>query len=97
MGLLVAWSCLIASFTGSWGLVYKGVQKADGDVTVREGPRRQQQNRCTEQQTASPCCEKFPLILGVNTHTQRHTDAAESRNRHDFFQTEAESLIIQVF
>lgn len=28
-------------------------KEADGDVTVREGPRRQQQNRCTEQQTAS--------------------------------------------
>lgn len=75
-GLLVAYYCLVASCTGSWGLAYKGVGKADGDVTVREGPRRQQ-NRCTERQTATSCCEKCLLIFffsllgeGVNSETQ---------------------------
>lgn len=76
--LLVAYSCRLPVALGSWGLVYKRVQKADGDVRVREGPRRQQQRRCTQQQTASSCCEKFPLILCVKpqtctAHTYTHT------------------------
>lgn len=94
LGLLVAYSCLVASCTGSWGLIYKGVQKADGDVTVREGPRRQQ-NRCTEQQTAASCCEKCLLIFGGWTlrHTYKtHAHTVESQDSPDsflFFKTEA--------
>lgn len=88
LGLLVAYSCLVGSCFGSWGLIYKGAQKADGDVTVRKGPCCQQ-NRCTEQQTASSCCEEFLLIFGCglsDTHT--HTHSWKSRQPR-FFKTEA--------
>lgn len=40
---------------------------------MRKGPNSQQQNRCTEQQTALSCCERFPLILGVKCQTCTHT------------------------
>lgn len=80
---LVAYSCLVASCIGSWGLVYKRVLKADGDVTMREGPHSQQQNRFTVQQTALSFCEKFPLILSMKSQTctqlklQKNQDISE--------------------
>lgn len=97
LGLLVAYSCLVAVCTGSWGPINKGVQKADGDVTVREGPHRQQQNRCTEQQTASSYCEKFPLILVSDMQTCTvHTHSWKSR-QPCVFKTEAKSLISHLY
>lgn len=58
-------------------------KEADGDVTVREGPRRQQQNRCTEQQTASSFCgnkkkKKDSFDFGCelsDVHTRTHSPA----------------------
>lgn len=87
----MCWShlCVQLSCAGSQGLRLQ--KEADGDVTMREGPRRQQQNRCTEQQTASSFCEKKNLLwFWVWTLRCAHSHTLSGaqlkrQDRHDFF------------